>query len=88
MRLTRFVEFGRKIVCVGKNYGKHAQEMGGKVPDKPLIFLKPGLSWLESQWFDKTLFHNIVSLIATAYVTEGNPIKWVHTLSLSLSLHL
>ncbi|CAG2168492.1 unnamed protein product [Oppiella nova] len=41
MRLTRFVEFGRKIVCVGKNYGKHAQEMGGKVPDKPLIFLKP-----------------------------------------------
>ena len=42
MRLTRFVEFGRKIICVGKNYGKHAIEMGGKVPEKPLIFLKPG----------------------------------------------
>ncbi|CAG2182397.1 unnamed protein product, partial [Oppiella nova] len=45
-RLTRFVEFGRKIVCVGKNYGKHAQEMGGKVPDKPLIFLKPATAYV------------------------------------------
>ena len=30
-----------KIVCVGKNYAKHAAELGGDVPDEPLIFLKP-----------------------------------------------
>lgn len=30
-----------KIVCVGKNYAKHAAEMGGDVPAEPLIFLKP-----------------------------------------------
>lgn len=29
-----------KIVCVGKNYAKHAAEMGGDVPTEPLIFLK------------------------------------------------
>ena len=29
-----------KIVCVGKNYAKHAAEMGGDVPEEPLIFLK------------------------------------------------
>jgi len=29
-----------KIVCVGKNYAKHAAEMGGEVPQEPLIFLK------------------------------------------------
>jgi len=29
-----------KIVCVGKNYAKHAAEMGGEVPREPLIFLK------------------------------------------------
>jgi 2-keto-4-pentenoate hydratase/2-oxohepta-3-ene-1,7-dioic acid hydratase in catechol pathway len=29
-----------KIVCVGKNYAKHAKEMGGEVPAEPLIFLK------------------------------------------------
>jgi 2-keto-4-pentenoate hydratase/2-oxohepta-3-ene-1,7-dioic acid hydratase in catechol pathway len=30
-----------KIVCVGKNYAAHAQEMGGEVPEEPLLFLKP-----------------------------------------------
>lgn len=29
-----------KIVCVGKNYFDHAQEMGEGVPEKPLLFLK------------------------------------------------
>jgi 2-keto-4-pentenoate hydratase/2-oxohepta-3-ene-1,7-dioic acid hydratase in catechol pathway len=28
-------------VCIGKNYADHAAEMGGKVPDEPIIFLKP-----------------------------------------------
>ncbi len=30
-----------KIVAVGKNYAKHATEMGGEVPQEPLLFLKP-----------------------------------------------
>jgi 2-keto-4-pentenoate hydratase/2-oxohepta-3-ene-1,7-dioic acid hydratase in catechol pathway len=30
-----------KIVAVGKNYAKHAAEMGGEVPQEPLLFLKP-----------------------------------------------
>jgi len=30
-----------KLVCVGKNYEAHAAEFGGKVPDEPLLFLKP-----------------------------------------------
>jgi len=46
MRLTRFVEFGRKIVCIGKNYSLHAIEMGGKTPSKPIIFLKPSTSYV------------------------------------------
>ena len=29
-----------KIVCVGKNYVAHAEEMGGSVPNFPMIFLK------------------------------------------------
>lgn len=29
-----------KIVCVGKNYFDHAQEMGEGVPEAPLLFLK------------------------------------------------
>jgi 2-keto-4-pentenoate hydratase/2-oxohepta-3-ene-1,7-dioic acid hydratase in catechol pathway len=30
-----------KIVCVGRNYAKHADERGEDVPDRPLLFLKP-----------------------------------------------
>jgi 2-keto-4-pentenoate hydratase/2-oxohepta-3-ene-1,7-dioic acid hydratase in catechol pathway len=33
-----------KIVCVGKNYVDHAEEMGGEVPEEPLLFLKPSSS--------------------------------------------
>jgi 2-keto-4-pentenoate hydratase/2-oxohepta-3-ene-1,7-dioic acid hydratase in catechol pathway len=30
-----------KVIGVGKNYLEHAQEMGGEVPDEPVVFLKP-----------------------------------------------
>jgi len=29
-----------KIVCVGRNYREHAAEMGNRMPDEPLLFLK------------------------------------------------
>src|SRR5690242_5497106 len=29
-----------KVVCVGRNYREHAAEMGNKMPDEPLLFLK------------------------------------------------
>ena len=33
-----------KVVCVGKNYADHAAEMGGEVPEEPIIFIKPNTS--------------------------------------------
>ena len=30
-----------KIVCVGRNYAKHARELGNEIPEKPVVFLKP-----------------------------------------------
>lgn len=30
-----------KIVCVGKNYIEHAQELGEALPENPVLFLKP-----------------------------------------------
>src|SRR5688572_8130597 len=29
-----------KVVCVGRNYCEHAAELGNKMPDEPLLFLK------------------------------------------------
>ena len=37
-----------KIVCVGRNYGEHAKELGNEVPAEPLIFLKPPSSLIAS----------------------------------------
>jgi 2-keto-4-pentenoate hydratase/2-oxohepta-3-ene-1,7-dioic acid hydratase in catechol pathway len=38
-----------KIVAIGKNYAKHALEMGTPLPTEPLIFLKPPTSIIADQ---------------------------------------
>ncbi|WP_285696039.1 fumarylacetoacetate hydrolase family protein [Actinomadura sp. NBRC 104412] len=30
-----------KVIAIGRNYAEHAREMGGEVPDEPVIFGKP-----------------------------------------------
>ncbi len=30
-----------KIICIGRNYRAHAEELGNKIPERPLIFMKP-----------------------------------------------
>ena len=38
-----------KIFCVGKNYVDHAKEMNSKVPESPLIFIKPETAYLRNE---------------------------------------
>src|ERR1700728_2431947 len=37
-----------KIMCVGRNYREHAQELGNDVPAEPLLFFKPPSALLAS----------------------------------------
>lgn len=37
-----------KILCIGRNYGKHAVELGNDIPDKPVIFSKPDTALLRN----------------------------------------
>jgi acylpyruvate hydrolase len=30
-----------KLICIGRNYAKHAAELGNEVPEEPMLFLKP-----------------------------------------------
>jgi 2-keto-4-pentenoate hydratase/2-oxohepta-3-ene-1,7-dioic acid hydratase in catechol pathway len=30
-----------KIICIGRNYAKHAEELNNPVPEEPVVFLKP-----------------------------------------------
>src|SRR6266508_3766970 len=36
-----------KIVCVGRNYLEHAAELGNKMPEEPLLFLKAAAAIME-----------------------------------------
>ena len=35
-----------KIICIGRNYAKHAKEMNAEIPDSPLFFMKPDVAIL------------------------------------------
>lgn len=36
-----------KIICIGRNYAEHAQELGNEVPESPVIFMKPDTAVLK-----------------------------------------
>lgn len=37
-----------KILCIGRNYGLHAKELGNEIPEKPVIFCKPDTALLKN----------------------------------------
>ena len=37
-----------KLLCIGRNYAKHAEEMKSEVPDEPMVFLKPASAVIRS----------------------------------------
>jgi 2-keto-4-pentenoate hydratase/2-oxohepta-3-ene-1,7-dioic acid hydratase in catechol pathway len=37
-----------KIFCVGRNYAAHAQELGNRIPEEPIIFMKPKSALVQS----------------------------------------
>jgi 2-keto-4-pentenoate hydratase/2-oxohepta-3-ene-1,7-dioic acid hydratase in catechol pathway len=37
-----------KLLCIGRNYAEHADEMESDVPDEPMVFLKPASAIIRS----------------------------------------
>jgi 2-keto-4-pentenoate hydratase/2-oxohepta-3-ene-1,7-dioic acid hydratase in catechol pathway len=37
-----------KLLCIGRNYAKHAAEMKSDVPDRPMVFLKPSTALIRT----------------------------------------
>ena len=46
--MASFASTGKKIVAIGRNYAKHARELGNAIPEKPFFFLKPTTSYVHS----------------------------------------
>ena len=43
------VDIPMKIICIGRNYVEHAQELKNEVPTEPVFFLKPDTALLPKQ---------------------------------------
>ena len=41
IKLNDEIIFPTKIVCVGRNYADHIEELGNKTPREPVVFIKP-----------------------------------------------
>ncbi|KAK7168243.1 hypothetical protein R3I94_002327 [Phoxinus phoxinus] len=44
--IVRFWEWGKKIICVGRNYADHAIELKNAIPSEPVLFLKPPSAYI------------------------------------------
>lgn len=58
-----------KIICIGRNYANHIEELKNERPDEPVVFLKPDSSILLKQHpfvipeFSKDVHHEIELLV-------------------------
>jgi len=37
-----------RIFCIGRNYAEHVRELSNVVPQKPVVFMKPGYCLVRS----------------------------------------
>lgn len=44
--ISSWHSWGRKIVCVARNYALHAKELNNPIPSKPFFFLKPPTAYV------------------------------------------
>ena len=58
-----------KIICIGRNYAQHIEELGNERPEHPIIFLKPDTSLLKNNEpfyypdFSKEIHHEVEVLV-------------------------
>ncbi|KAI0234053.1 hypothetical protein L0F63_000755, partial [Massospora cicadina] len=45
--MRNFVQIGKKIVAIGRNFADHAKELNSAIPKAPFFFLKPTSSYVQ-----------------------------------------
>lgn len=74
-----------KIICIGRNYGKHIEELKNERPDEPIIFLKPDSAILLKQHpfvipeFSDDVHHEVEILVKINKVGKYIDTKFAHT---------
>ena len=74
-----------KIICIGRNYTKHIEELQNERPDEPVIFLKPDSSILLKQHpfvipeFSEDIHHEVEILVKINKVGKYIEPKFAHS---------
>ncbi|MBN2520387.1 MAG: fumarylacetoacetate hydrolase family protein [Bacteroidales bacterium] len=73
-----------KIICIGRNYIRHAQELNHEIPDKPVFFLKPDTALVKNNKpffypdFSKEIHHEIELVIQINRLGKNIDEKFAH----------
>ncbi|MFD1550879.1 2-hydroxyhepta-2,4-diene-1,7-dioate isomerase [Putridiphycobacter roseus] len=73
-----------KIICIGRNYGKHAIEMGASLPTEPIFFMKPDAAinrhnFMYYPSFTKDLHHEVEIVVKINKVGKHISPEFAHT---------
>lgn len=73
-----------KIICIGRNYVKHAQELNHDVPTEPVFFMKPDSALLKDNKpfflpdFSKEIHHEIELVIKISRLGKNIEARFAH----------
>ena len=73
-----------KIICIGRNFGKHAIEMGSPLPKEPIFFMKPDAAINRNKFmyypsFTKDLHHEVEIVVKINKVGKHINENFAHT---------
>lgn len=73
-----------KIICIGRNYAKHIEELANERPESPVIFLKPDSAILPRKTpfvippFSKDVHYEVEILLKITKVGKYIDVKFAH----------
>lgn len=73
-----------KIICIGRNYAKHIEELQNEKPDNPVIFIKPDSAVLSKNQpfvipsFSKNIHYEVEVLVKICKVGKHIQPKFAH----------
>jgi len=73
-----------KIICIGRNYAKHIEELANERPENPIIFLKPDSAILPRKNpffippFSKVIHYEVEVLLKINKVGKHIDVKFAH----------
>ena len=74
-----------KLICIGRNYTKHIEELANERPEHPVVFLKPDSSILLKKHpfvipeFSKDVHHEVEILVKIKKIGKYVDKKFAHT---------